>query len=87
MGSVPVHADDQSNTGKVFVIAMENHNWTQPASVTSPQQISGNPAAPFIKLGLIQQPSRGLTIFMPRRRNLWVRASISEPFRNLENEM
>jgi hypothetical protein len=32
----------------VFVIAMENHNWTQPASLTSPQQIFGNPAAPFI---------------------------------------
>jgi phosphatidylinositol-3-phosphatase len=47
-GVFPVHADDESKTGKVFVIAMENHNWTQPASVTSPQQISGNPAAPFI---------------------------------------
>jgi len=33
---------------KVFVIAMENHNWTQPSSVTSPQQIFQNPAAPFI---------------------------------------
>jgi hypothetical protein len=47
-GAFPVHADDESNNRKVFVIAMENHNWTQPASVTSPQQISGNPAAPFI---------------------------------------
>ncbi len=33
---------------KVFVIAMENHNWTQPSSVTSPQPIFMNPAAPFI---------------------------------------
>ena len=32
----------------VFVIALENHNWTQPASQTSPQQIFQNPAAPFI---------------------------------------
>jgi hypothetical protein len=32
----------------VFVIAMENHNWTQPASQASPAQIFGNPAAPFI---------------------------------------
>lgn len=32
----------------VFVIALENHNWTQPASVTDINQISGNPAAPFI---------------------------------------
>jgi hypothetical protein len=30
------------------VIAMENHNFTQPVSQTSPQQIFGNPAAPFI---------------------------------------
>jgi phosphatidylinositol-3-phosphatase len=33
---------------KVFVIAMENHNWTQPGNQTSPQQIFQNPAAPFI---------------------------------------
>jgi hypothetical protein len=32
----------------VFYIDMENHNWTQPASETSPQQIFGNPAAPYI---------------------------------------
>src|SRR5207248_6520458 len=32
----------------VFVIAMENHNWTQPTSQTSPGQILGNPAAPYI---------------------------------------
>jgi phosphatidylinositol-3-phosphatase len=32
----------------VFVIAMENHNFTQPPSQTSPQQIFGNAAAPFI---------------------------------------
>src|ERR1700752_2345698 len=35
---------------KVFVIAMENHNWTQPANQFAGgiQQISGNPRAPFI---------------------------------------
>jgi hypothetical protein len=33
---------------KVFVIAMENHNWTQPASTTSPMPIFMNPQAPFI---------------------------------------
>src|SRR5262252_2445182 len=32
----------------VFVIALENHNWTQPSTQTSPQQIFQNPAAPFI---------------------------------------
>src|SRR6266850_7517641 len=35
---------------KVFVIAMENHNWTQPANqFTGPiQQIFQNPNAPFV---------------------------------------
>src|SRR6185437_1172173 len=33
----------------VFVIAMENHNWTQPTGVAgSPQQVYQNPNAPFI---------------------------------------
>ena len=44
--------DDDRNEGrhvkKVFVIAMENHNWTQPSTQTSPQPIAQNPAAPFI---------------------------------------
>ncbi len=31
----------------VFVIALENHNFTQPPG-TSPQQILGNPAAPYV---------------------------------------
>jgi len=34
--------------GDVFYIDMENHNLTQPSSVTSPQQLFGNPAAPFL---------------------------------------
>lgn len=40
----------------VFVIAMENHNWTQPATTTSPQPIFMNPAAPFIN-GLVNGTS------------------------------
>ncbi len=32
----------------VFVIAMENHNFTQPNPTSSPQQIRTNPAAPYI---------------------------------------
>jgi hypothetical protein len=32
----------------VFVIAMENHNWTQPGTQSSPAQILGNTAAPYI---------------------------------------
>ena len=34
--------------GDVFVIDMENHNFTQPAGVSSPEQIEGNPAAPYL---------------------------------------
>lgn len=34
--------------GDIFVIAMENHNFTQPNPTSSPQQILGNPAAPYI---------------------------------------
>ena len=33
---------------KVFVIALENHNWTQPNPTSNPQQVFQNPAAPFI---------------------------------------
>ena len=34
--------------GDVFYIALENHNFTQPNTVTSPQQLEGNTAAPFL---------------------------------------
>src|SRR5215469_6649613 len=53
-GSFTAHADhgndDQEGKrmGKVFVIGMENHNWTQPNPLANPQQIYKNPAAPFI---------------------------------------
>jgi hypothetical protein len=50
-GSFPIRADDRDDdhrVKKVFVIAMENHNWTQPSTQTSPHQIFLNPAAPFI---------------------------------------
>ena len=34
--------------GNVFYIEMENHNLAQPGSVTSPQQLLGNAAAPYL---------------------------------------
>jgi|GEM_PF-3648177 len=34
----------------VFVIDMENHNFTQPSSVTSLQQILKNPGSPYINV-------------------------------------
>ncbi|HEX3585335.1 MAG TPA: hypothetical protein VH024_05030, partial [Candidatus Angelobacter sp.] len=42
--------DGKDGIKTVFVIAMENHNWTQPANQFSGgiQQIFQNPAAPFI---------------------------------------
>ena len=54
---LPVHADGNSGGGDggggikhVFVVAMENHNWTQPANQFSGpiQQIFHNSNAPFI---------------------------------------
>ena len=53
-GGLTAHADDrqgnddQGRKRAVFVIAMENHNWTQPAGTTPPQPIFMNPDAPFI---------------------------------------
>jgi hypothetical protein len=41
------HHED-GRLGTVFVVAMENHNWTQPSAQTSPQPIANNPNAPFI---------------------------------------
>jgi hypothetical protein len=32
----------------VFTISLENHNFTQPNPASSPQQLQGNPAAPFL---------------------------------------
>ena len=41
-------AAPSAHAGSIFYILMENHNLTQPATVTSPRQILGNPAAPYI---------------------------------------
>ena len=49
LGNIPIQASPilkQVNT--IFVIAMENHNFTQPSPLNSPQQIFTNPAAPYI---------------------------------------
>jgi hypothetical protein len=55
-GGLAAHADhgrdrdDRSDhrARTVFVVAMENHNWTQPDPASNPRQIFQNPAAPFI---------------------------------------
>ena len=41
-------ADPPQGIGAIFVIAMENHNFTQPPTQTNPPQILGNPASPFM---------------------------------------
>jgi phosphatidylinositol-3-phosphatase len=43
----PHSAVDASTLGDVFVIALENHNFTQPSPTSSPEQLLNNPAAPF----------------------------------------
>jgi len=43
-----VSAAQPAQAGSVFVIAMENHNLTQHVPTNSPQQILGNPAAPYL---------------------------------------
>src|SRR4029079_5464361 len=53
-GGFAVHADPANSNGigtrprKVFVVAMENHNWTQPNPAASPQQLFMTPAAPYL---------------------------------------
>ena len=39
---------DLQKLDTVFYIAMENHNFTQPGTVSSPAQILGNAAAPYL---------------------------------------
>jgi phosphatidylinositol-3-phosphatase len=57
LGGLAAHADRGRDTRDdrsdrrartVFVVAMENHNWTQPNPASNPEQIFQNPAAPFI---------------------------------------
>jgi hypothetical protein len=46
MAASSAHAAPQ--IGKVFVIALENHNFTQPSSYTATQPLFGNSAAPYL---------------------------------------
>lgn len=41
-------AGQPAHAGSIFYILMENHNLTQPIPTSNPQQILGNPAAPYI---------------------------------------
>jgi hypothetical protein len=54
--ALPAHAADTNSAAlttlrqikTIFVIALENHNWTQRNPEAHPQQIFGNPAAPYV---------------------------------------
>src|SRR5262249_16916588 len=59
IGGSSLRADDVKT---VFVIALENHNWTQPANQFTGgiQQIFQNPAAPFIN-SLVDGTATGIS--------------------------
>src|SRR6516162_6431375 len=66
--------------GDVFYIDMENRNWTQPASQTSPQQIFGNLAAPYINsLVTAGNPNAAQTSYATNYLNAGVGIHPSEP--------
>ena len=64
----------------VFVIAMENHNWSQPSSQSSPNQVLGNPAAPYINsLVTPGNPNAAQVSYANNYRNAGVGVHPSEP--------
>ena len=42
------HHHEKNKVGDIFVIALENHNFTQPPTLAAVQQILGNSAAPYV---------------------------------------
>jgi hypothetical protein len=64
----------------VFVIAMENHNWTQPTGQSSPLPILGDPAAPFINsLVTPGNPNAAQASFASNYQNVGAGIHPSEP--------
>ena len=77
---VAVSAHAVGTIGPVFVIAMENHNWTQPGTQTSPAQIFGNPNAPYINsLVTPGNPNAQYVSFASNYQNTGVGVHPSEP--------
>src|ERR1700747_2665353 len=66
----------------VFVIAMENHNWTQPANqfTGNIQQIFQNPAAPFIN-SLVN--GNATAVINGRQVNISKQAAFATNYRNV----
>jgi len=68
------------SVGDVFYIAMENHNWTQPSSLTGIGQIYGNPAAPYINsLVTPGNPNAAMTSYASNYVNVSPTLHPSEP--------
>jgi hypothetical protein len=66
--------------GDVFYIAEENHNWTQPSTVTGINQIKGNSAAPFINsLVTPGNPNAAMTSYASNYLNVAPTQHPSEP--------
>jgi len=66
----------------VFVIALENHNFTQPADAPpgTPEQILGNPAAPYVNSLITPgNPNAAMTSFATNYQNAAVGVHPSEP--------
>lgn len=73
-------AAHSGQVGAIFVIAMENHNWTQPAGQTSPGHIYGNAAAPYINsLVTPGDPSAAQVSYASNYQNVGVGIHPSEP--------
>jgi len=73
-------AAQSAHAGSIFVIAMENHNLTQPVPTNSPQQILGNPAAPYINSLMIPgDPNAIQTAWAMRYFNAGIGVHPSEP--------
>ncbi|HWY74874.1 MAG TPA: alkaline phosphatase family protein [Verrucomicrobiae bacterium] len=69
-----------SRAGSIFVIAMENHNLTQPIPTNSPQQILNNPAAPFLNSLMTPGSSNSVQVsFATAYYNAGMKVHPSEP--------
>jgi hypothetical protein len=66
--------------GDVFYIALENHNFDQPTTLSSPQQLLGNPAAPYLNsLVTPGNPNAAMASFASNYQNVSPMIHPSEP--------
>ncbi|MDB5289778.1 MAG: phosphoesterase [Phycisphaerales bacterium] len=66
--------------GTVFVIAMENHNFTQPSTFTAIQQLQGNTAAPYLNSLITPgNPNAAMTSYATNYTNAGQGVHPSEP--------